>query len=287
MNDLHPPPIPSSPRRGLPAWAITLIIFVAVLFAALVVGGVVAVKKITQRAEQNRKNNAETARAVREVQSDMRSEFEKEGSVSVESGLKAVDKMRAQIEKGASAGGDQAKISKVFSDLLGGFGQQMKAYGTIAQRMEKDPPLDITTIRTREDIARRRALGKEMLEGNRQLLAFCNGAEDRLRANLQRASVAKPQIESAVKGFMNGYGRSLPLQRRIRQSDEVIGIGIGDLCDLLDAEWGKWRIKDQTAVFDSAVALGKYNSIMERVQKAADSQVKAQAELLKAQGMTQ
>jgi hypothetical protein len=246
---------------------------VLIIFTAITIIGVSAVK-ITERRERQKAFAAETARVGGEMRTEMQSELGKKGSISPETALKGMEKMRDQIAKGGS---DPARL---IADFANDIVRVTAPYAEIAKRMQAENPFDPATIKERGDLVQRRTLGERMLKQNGVILAFLEGAEVRFRTKLEKAGLTQSSIDEGMEAFAKGFTTNLASGKRMRQLDAVVAGALIEQCNLLDAEWGKWHIENNAIACNSNVLLAKLNALRSRVKNAAEEEARIQQELL-------
>lgn len=248
------------------------------------VAGLVALVFTGMRERQKQKQAMDDMNETRRVlNEDMKRELDENGTISADTSAKAMEKMRGKFEKIASQGGRDDKAMKAASEVMGELQAKAVPYIALIKRIETDNPMDMVTVKDKADLAARRQFGKDMLRMNQELITFINSVEPNLREKIGKLGASGSATEEFVTGFMKGYGKSATIQRRIRKSDETIAKALIAMTDLMEAEWGKWAVKEHAIEFDSDAALKRFNELIDETVKAGDEQTAAQRELLELQ----
>ncbi len=239
-------------------------------------------QSVRKKREERREMESFDA-ARRELANDMKREIDQTGSISADTAARTMEKMRGQMEKMSGKGWADDKQMKAASEVIAAIQEKSAPYLKLIKEIESDNPMDMTTVKDRADLGKRRKFGQEMLRLNRELLAFVDGVEPMLRDKALKLGVEKAAAEQFVAGFMKGFSRSAAIQRRIRMTDETMAKALVSMTDLLEAEWGKWKLEKGELIFDSNDTLARYNKMVEETAKAADEQAAAQRELVELQ----
>ena len=256
-------------------------ILIATVVGLLVFAGAyIAVKQLGQR-EAQRRANEEMNEFRKSVTAKAERDLDRDGVISTETSRAALSELHVRLDRLAAQGGSKDKEMKATAELMGELQQQTLPYLEFVKRIENDPPGDMSNVKTKADLAAKRELGKEVLRLNRELMAFLDSMEDRMWKKLQDAGVETGTREQFAAKTSTSFRRAIELQRQIRKHQETTANALLTLTDLLEAEWGKWKWKDDDIIFDNDAALTRYNGLMEELRKADDEQTALQREGLK------
>ena len=255
----------SSPFRFLVFVALAYLVYFGVQFTA-------------QRMKQ-RKALDEFNEMRRDMAAQMQREVENEGGVSADTSTKVAEKMRQHLEKVAAAGGDKRAIA--VSDLMTDLQSRTAPYIALQKRIETEAPFDMSNVKDKTDLAARRKLGEELLRVNSDYLALIDSMESRLREKLQQ--IRATNTEGFVAGFMKTFNETAAIHRRLRQTDETWAKSLIAITDLLEAQWGKWKVLSETLIFDDDNLTTRYKAILSAAEKAAEDQATAARELTQLQ----
>jgi hypothetical protein len=252
------------------------------LLLIVIAGGVAYyfMEKGKERRERDRQQLEELQQFKRKMNDDMKRDLDSTGSISVETSTKALDKIQKKLDGMAAGGGADAKGMKAISEVIGELQRKAAPYLEATKSMDTSNPADMRTVKDKSDLATRRQFATDLMKMNADLMAFMNSAESHVREKLNAAGVSGADKEQLVQGFTKGFGKSLPAQRRVRQADADMCKTLIAMCDLLEAEWGKWSAENGNLTFTSDATLTRYNALVETLQKAAEDQSAAQRELV-------
>jgi hypothetical protein len=251
-----------------------------VIIAIAIVAAVAGFMSKRERHKEQAESMDRIEKLQDEAQRKMREELEKEGGVSARTSSEALEKYRQEFARGSAMQGSAGKQMKVMADFAAEMQRELVPYTALLDRIEKENPLDFSTVKNKTDFAGRREFAREMLRLNARLRALAESGPEHVRTGLQKEGLSQREIEEFVRGFTSTYSATLPAGRKARQAEEDIANGMLELCDLLEGEWGKWKYKDGEPLFDSDATVAKYNAIFKRVGDAAKMQADAQREVL-------
>jgi hypothetical protein len=204
----------------------------------------------------------------------------KKDGFNVEGGLEALEKVKAITDRAAKGNDADAKIMGVMSAFLGKVGAEGKALVALSNKLGELNVFDLSTYKTKEAIAERRKLAGELIAKNKSFLAVFTTASSYLRAELNRVGIPAARADAQIRGFENGQQRQLPAVIKVRQADIAIAGIIIELCDLTEAEAGKFETNQAGKVyFENRVAMDKYNALAARLAQTEEDQKKAQESL--------
>jgi hypothetical protein len=241
------------------------------------------VRNATDRREKAQKFANDVRDIAREGAETVRQEFEKDGAISPETSSKLMSKLQGQFNAATNLGGDEGKAMQIMSTFVGDMKKHLDSYDHVVKRIAIEEPWDFSRVKEKSDLERHRDIARQLLKVNQEMRTFLDSAESSFRAKFQAAGLTGPKPQQMLAGFSGSFGKNLPIQRRIRDADETMSKCLLEICDLLEANWAKWRIKNGDLTFDSDALLAKHNAIVERVQKAEADQTAAQRELLSRQ----
>lgn len=248
------------------------------VFLALAYVAYFGVQFTAQRVKE-RKALDEFNETRRNMAAQMQREVEKDGGVSADTSTKVAEKMRLHLEKVAAAGGDKTAIA--VSEMMADLQSRTAPYIALQKRIETEAPFDMSTVKDKADLATRRKLGQELLRVNSDYLTVIDSMESRLREKLQQ--IGAPNAEGFVAGFMKTFNESATIHRRLRQTDETWAKSLIAIADLLEAQWGKWKVLSETLIFDDGNLTTRYKDLLNAAEKAAEDQAIAARELIQLQ----
>lgn len=254
-----------------------------VVLLILLLASLYAVRTGSDRREKARQFANDMRELTREGTDAVRQEFERDGAISPATSAKLMSRIQGQLDAAASVGGDEGKALQIISGYAADLKKYMESYDLLVKRAASEQLWDFGRVKQKSDLDRHRDIALQLLNLNRDLRAFLEGTESTIRAKFQAAGLTGPNPEKMLTGFSRGFGTRLPVQLRIRDSDEIMSQSLLEICDLLEANWGKWRVENGAITFDSDTVLARYNAISKRADKAEADQAAAQRELISLQ----
>jgi hypothetical protein len=253
------------------------------LIGVLIVAGMVyAAMEMQDRGErtERRRKQQEVYAAIGKAEAEMMAQIRSDDdptSVSIPR-QEAVDKFRQQLAKGAEIGGAEGRMLKIIADYTGEIQAATKPYQALMEKMRTLG--QVGSVDSPEDIEQIRELAREFLRINANLRKLQDGFEPRVRSEMQNSGLPKADVEAELTRTLSYFSSRAPLQRRIRASEEELGKTMLELCDFLEAEWGKWKLVDGVPTFETPGAETKFRGFFERMRLAENDEVEAKRELL-------
>jgi hypothetical protein len=153
-----------------------------------------------------------------------------------------------------------------------------KKYETAAKAYRDGGGLDISEIRTVEQLGAREALVVSVGKANDDLLSFCRNIDTRVTTALAGIEMAPYERDEVGRNYKKGA--SLELVMQIRQLDEEITRDSAAALRLLRQQWGKWKLHGGTVRFDRASIVSDFNSLLGRIAAAQAKQVELQRQIV-------
>ncbi|HEX5175924.1 MAG TPA: hypothetical protein VFV83_02790 [Chthoniobacteraceae bacterium] len=142
------------------------------------------------------------------------------------------------------------------------------------------------SLSSREAIRERSESVSRFDKANADLLTFYGGVEEAYRAELKKERLSELVQTQAIAGFR--AGANIPLNISIRKADAELARLMQRTLDILDRNWGRWRVaEDDEVLFDEAEALAQFSAVQSELEQTAEHQRLAQAELLEATSKAQ
>ena len=169
---------------------------------------------------------------------------------------------------------------KAFSAFLGEIQHQSEAYAEVVKQIARNNPANMRTVKDKAELARRRELARELLKRNAELMNFWSSAEVRLREKFREFGASGDTAERMVSEFSTTFAKTLPTKRRIRVADETMFKTIISMCDLLEAEWVNWEVKEDELAFADDRDAVRYNELVNALKEAVQEQAAAQRQVV-------
>jgi hypothetical protein len=250
--------VPDGP--GLPNWLKLLLTVGAATGIAF--GGMAIYKRTQQKTVE--------AEPESELQSDLLRDLDP-GAAD------AINAARSQEEKKPLDGG---KAKRAFVDL--GFEIQSKSRAYLAAREEAnlDEFFDPAGVTTPEKLGLQRDSARALMESSTVLHNTVESLLPRYLELLVQEGMPEAQRATYAEAYVIGYERTLPVQRRARTVDSALAKIRIELCDLLEAQSGKWSAKNGEPAFESEESTAKYLELKQRFERASNTRLKAKRDLL-------
>jgi hypothetical protein len=235
-----------------------------------------------KQAEVRRQNMAEVDKAREEMNKNLREAVEG-GTNSYKKAPERLKNYQEAIDKASrDMKGSEASIMKAGSAYMGRLQSEMVIFQKAVTPFVEGNMLQVDAIRDVNAIAQRRSITTNFIAANRRLRAFIAKSEEMFDAELVRNDVTGTRREKALDSFKVGANRGNPLVLKIREQDEVIGQTTLELLELLEASWGAWKYDSATEVitFEEAKNSAKYTELVERLNKASETETELQQKAL-------
>ena len=275
-----PPPLPTSGKNRLWIVLVAGAALCVVVFAVLIYAGFTTFQRVKQKAETAREARSQFEKATAEERQKMADMIENGDTTGGDASL---GRVKDQLEKSAaSMKGADAGTMRALAVVTGKMQADLKGYEAVLARVT-EVELFRFNIRDKATLAAHRQMVGEFLASNKQLTETLKNGGELVRSELDKAGVSPKMRDATVAGFVSSQQKMRPLQMRIRGADQVLGDSALSILDLLEKNWGKWKIDDASGapVFNDDSTLEAYNAHIEKIQAAAADQTEAQGELVR------
>ncbi len=217
---------------------------------------------------------------AREMGEVMKDDLAKKGTITTsttDEGWK-----RAQNLVGDISGrlGNEDENVRFIQALLAEMQAKAAPYHALLKRWETERPLEMATVKNRTDLSARRQFGEEMLRVNAGIVTYLESWESNLRTKAAKAGMSVEATKETVSYMMSSSGRSIPIQIRIRKSDEIMARSLIQMTDLMEKEWGKWKTQNGEIAIESEATAKRYEDIIAATKEADERRMVAQRELI-------
>lgn len=194
-------------------------------------------------------------------------------AVLIREQTKAVDEILAKLgEPTRSALAISIKIVEPIQSMGANYLSQV---GAVSQQ----GAFDFTALATRDEIPRRTKLIEDLERANAELLERISRVESDLDAELSRSALTAAQRRDFQAGFTHKFGRTVGPTKAIRNIDAQVWVIMKKILTLLDTNWGKWKVREGTIVWDAAEAEAAYTTMQSEIDAAIERQARAEQEL--------
>jgi hypothetical protein len=173
------------------------------------------------------------------------------------------------LQRSVQDDSDQSKVYQVAADYVASMRRAIDEAAALSERSKLMAKLGPAAIRTKADLESRRAILREALRVCASILWLIDGAPGRFRDGLVRAGVKPELVKKGVLELSQSLSRVGPELRQLFAAEESVRTSAMEWLDLLEAQWGKWRVVRGLVVFDSPTAIARQRQIFERMEKAA------------------
>lgn len=217
----------------------------------------------------------------RSIQEDMRKDFDQNGTITV--GNDHLDRLQNQFqEAGKNMSGQQKLVMQASASYTRSLQVETLKYERAMVALQDAKVLSPAGLDSLEKFKERRAVVENFITVNKTLKAYLANAEANYRKELAAHGLSETLIDEAIKGFSASASKRQPFLMEIRDCDDRLGKAILGSLDVLEDQFGKWKIEPNTGrlLFNDDTSIEKYNHFMEEIDQAADAQAKAQEKLV-------
>jgi hypothetical protein len=155
--------------------------------------------------------------------------------------------------------------------------EQATAYVRMVDEFSSSDEARFTTIKTREQIAPRRAQIAKLAAANVDLIAQYRVMRDHAQQLLEKSDIASAEKTAFLNGFDESFGRTVGPTMAIRELDRKLYGEWTAALDLLDHQWGHWTVNPQQQIeWEEAGSRDQFGAIMANIQTYAERQQRAQ-----------
>jgi hypothetical protein len=204
------------------------------------------------------------------------------GSEMGQAGIKRVEKLQGVIEQsGKFSGTDEQSIS---SRAIAAW---MKKQTIVQQRLvdataalENPPILDITSLRSKNDLNVRRELVRKLIKCSKDVISFFANFENDIRSILLTEGAEVTNLPRLSLHLSQKSRDRQPDIEKIRGYDVALGEAILRWLDLVEQHWGKWKMENEELVFNDPEAQKNWLDLSAELGRIASDQMEAQKALL-------
>jgi hypothetical protein len=279
--------IPRYGKQGILGRSITGLVVNGLLVVVCVAGMVVTLQKATKK-RQAQKESAEGLRnAANELQDDFRKSYDPEkGITNIAGSSERLDRYGKKIaDASRNLSGDDATVMQTMSTYLKDFQVILKKYEDAAKKYASGEVLDVSNLRSKDEIEPRREIVRELMSANTELKQYMANSEKTIRASLEKGNVSPSMIEATLQGYRSKAAARTKLNLQVRDCDQRICDGALGALNVIESEWGRWtyNAKKNQINFSSDEAREAYNKFIDEIGTAGKEQVEIQGRMVKMQ----
>lgn len=275
-----PPPLPPEKGNGrIWIWVAVGVVAVFVFIGVLAAIAIPAFYRAREKAQASRAAFKEMDKTIAE-ESDKMAKSIRDGNAVDRNA--AADRMKQQLEKSATQFGtpDEAAAARAMAGFISRMQQESALYETAQKKFIAAQTLKFN-FPDRDSIEEHRKITREFLAANAKLTDVLQHSEDLVAAQLDAAHISATTRNATLDGFKKSHGELGPLMMKVRGEDDDLGKTVLTMLDLLDHEWGNWRIDPANGklVVPDATTRETVNQLLAKVQTIASAQAKDQVAL--------
>lgn len=280
------PLLASAPKkRGTrPVFWVLLGVILLVVISLFVAGAAGAYSKIMKgvREKQAQRQAMEELQQLNaEQHKTLQADLDASGSISMEAGMKHMEKLQQILEKSSAGDSEEARASRAAAAWAQSVADAVKQNSAAAEAMLNARMTDVSNIKSKDDLPALRSLVQEFKDSNQHLSALFKEAEKDFTAQLRFQGMTPDQISKHTKAFIGGMRRKLPLIQKIREQDDLYAGVMVEWLDLVEKEWMEWTITDENLTFKNPKAEEASVRLLNEMKKVGEVQAEAQQQLMK------
>jgi hypothetical protein len=175
--------------------------------------------------------------------------------------------------------GDEKVIVHSIMSVNGQLSELATRYERASKSFSDAGGTDASTLNTLKEIESRKKLALEAQETSAAFLKFLWDIDARLASALSNAGISEQKATNAIKAYRKSGAIDAILA--IRELDVKLTEEILKVINLLEREFGKWRIKGNSVLFEQKSAADQFNVAGKRIDDLTKKQIELQKALIK------
>jgi len=248
----------------------------------LAVFAVIAFKGEVKRTAEQRKVAEDIRASSRDFQRSVRDSYDPEKGITNVDGS-SLDRLNRQFRDASKKmSGDDAIIMQAMANHLSRVQTALKAYEPAMKAYIGAEVLNAATLKQKSEIEPRRQIVREFLARNADLTKVIKDSEKSIRTDLAKSGLTPAKVENSMKAFKRSADPRNALTLQIRDCDKRLGDATIGALDLLEIHWNKWKYDptESQLKFEETKTADEYNSFLDEISTAGDTQVKLQGKLV-------
>jgi hypothetical protein len=195
----------------------------------------------------------------------------------------SLDRLNRQFRDASKKmSGDDAIIMQAMANHLSRVQTALKAYEPAMKAYIGAEVLNAATLKQKSEIEPRRQIVREFLARNADLTKVIKDSEKSIRTDLAKSGLTPAKVENSMKAFKRSADPRNALTLQIRDCDKRLGDATIGALDLLEIHWNKWKYDptESQLKFEETKTADEYNSFLDEISTAGDTQVKLQGKLV-------
>lgn len=186
--------------------------------------------------------------------------------------------MEALKDKTSKLGGREARASDASLSISEAIIEASKPSTEAGARFIKARVLDPRTIKTVEDIRDRRELTETFRQANEQLLEYLSNLAQNSRKVTDGRGLTSEEVATIVSRIVGSPSMQLVLRKR--RLDKTIAENSLGILDLLEKNWGDWKIQEDKLVFTDSDVMETYSTLLHGTHEATKEQADIQKRII-------
>ena len=176
----------------------------------------------------------------------------------------------------------KAMLLEISSEISRDIRARIAAYKPVVEEFTKARLMDVPSIETQADIARRKLKAEEFLKSATEFRDYVGDLETRVRKLVADSKIDDETGEYFMGVFLRNSQANRETVWQIREQDVRVAQVAVDLLNLLDSSWGEWIYDpdDQTTVFDSKDLADQFHELTRELTDATAEFLRLQKQLV-------
>jgi len=230
-----------------------------------------------EKARQNRQALGALTAVTDQINQDLRDKIGKEDAVEG-SADKAKQIEEAMGKAASKATGDDAKAMLAGQRLMASMQLYIAAYEKAYSAFMAKGGMSPASVTSHDDLNDRLALLKTFQTANQDFLENLKSVEVTYRTELLKQNVPLARAGTMARQFC--LGGNIDTIISIRGTDNELCALMGQGLQLLQREWGKWKVNEEgVTVFQNTSALKSFQDLQSQIKEVANRQMQLQQNL--------
>lgn len=235
-----------------------------------------AKRKADQRAASFRNLQDE----VKRIQEDTRKSFNRTNGITGQDSQQ-LSRLKSMMEDSSkNVSGDEGLVFKAGAMHVGNIEAAAKPYHLAVKELQQTKPLDMSLVKSREELGERKAVVRRFIEANDNFTKVIARSETSYREELIRLKASDQVVEKAMAGFRKSARLGLLIE--IRGTDARLGAAMLGALELMERGWGQWKYNEarEKIIFQNTADVEAFNGFMAEMSAASKDQIAVQERLV-------
>jgi DNA polymerase III gamma/tau subunit len=185
-------------------------------------------------------------------------------------------KTRLRVGEGAAL--EKELASYAARGFAGKVIELQKRYQTSGAGLTNPPVMDMSLVRTKEDLEERKETISDFISASEELRNFCEDAPSFYREELLNHKLSPQAREASLKQFTQSLRGINGAVVALRESDVKRGKIMLSIIELLKDNWGKWQYKPELdgVQFQNLATSRDYDRVLKHLDEAVAEEMRLQ-----------